>query len=80
MAPSYHFHEVEGMPFESQAFVLVVCPGLTSFGPSLGLLLGPFLGPYLFLPGFFWGFLSWVSFCSLWVPGSWALGFWAEGL
>ena len=77
MASSYHFHEVEGMPFETQASPPLVRPGLTSLGPPLGLPLGPPLGLYLFLP---WALLGLFLLGLILFPvGTWALGSWSLG-
>ncbi len=77
MAPLYHFHEVEGMPFESQAFVPLECSGLTSFGPFFGPASGTLSGP---LPVHSWVLLGLSPLgLTLFPVGTWVLGSWFLG-
>ena len=77
MAQSYHIHEVESMPFETQSSPPLESSWAHLPGPPLGPPLGPPPGPSLGPP---WAHLG-LSLLGLIVPplGPWALGSWALG-
>ena len=80
MAQSYHIHEVESIPFETQSSPPLDASWAHLPGPPPGPAPGapPRALPWALL-GPSWGFPSWVSSCPLWVPGPWVLGPWAQG-